>query len=79
MAMTIVHPLQQKKAGGLLPACIPELFNSANELAMGVTALCRATRITCETVELGAQGLNEITEIMIRQQTANLLANLQEA
>lgn len=69
----------RKKHQGLLPEFVGELFNGANELALGVSALCRATRVTCETIELAAVGMNDITKIAIDQQKQRMLLNLQEA
>jgi len=60
----------------LLPDCVGTTLDGLNELALGASALCRATRELCETVESGCKGLHEITDIMIKQQKEALLADM---
>ena len=63
----------------LLPDCVKQALVAADQLAQAATALCSATNYLAMTVESGCKGLHEITDIMIAQQKAALLANLAEA
>lgn len=75
--VTVTTTVARKQS--LLPPCIGELWNAANELALATTATARTIRKVAEGMEKTVEGIDEVTTLMLRQQRERLLKELTPA